>query len=200
MRILIIAIILLIVLSSISCQKDFSPLSLNNDKVIDLQIGNQFYYAFVSSTVDTTGIASVAEYSGIYKVNQDTLIHNQFYYIFNNTEIKRVDEKRLYVWNGIEEKIELEYNTHVGDTVEFLGRIAIIKEIKEVLLFGEIQKSYKVSSKSIYVNSKIEGTYATKFGLLNMSYREQTQNGGYSVVTQFLVGAKLSNHNYGILP
>lgn len=177
---------------ALSCEKDFSPLTLYPEQAVALNIGDIFYYHGHSVVHGSDSIWALAEWFGYDKVMGDTIVHDNRYFVLNHNILRRANKNKLYGFENGREVTLLDYDVQIGDTVDFFHSKVIVDDIRKKQVFNLNQTVISVSSERSFSDTLITGRYTRRFGLLTLS----KSNGQFSEGS-VLLGATINGIQFG---
>ncbi len=168
------------------CGELFEPDPPDPGPVVSLDVGTEYYFHHVEDS-DTTfrHIAIIG----------DTLIDDKTYAVFDNGHLKRVKDGVVYIKEGGDEIIEMNFRVAIGDSVRFNGTRMLVRNVQRKAVFGFSQSVITVESDGRSPDIHERGIYSTLYGTL--SHVRIMSSGA---VRDSLTGAVVSGKPYGEIP
>jgi hypothetical protein len=92
-----------------------------------LSIGNKWQY--IRYSYYDNGITSTTNYSTLVReVSGDTIINGDHYFVLGTLFLRYGDDNRLYQWQNSNENMIMDFNLIWGETFQYLGSTAYIRE------------------------------------------------------------------------
>jgi len=185
-------IIIFLLITLISCHKDFS--AINNDvqkkeDIISLKVGNNyFFHAYVS------GGSYYTDWYYTEVIYRDTIINGKKYHSYADGSSFRIEGNSVFENINGEDIIKFDFTVNVKDTITYNTLKLIVEEITEesVLTPQTIEKVFRTSNQGLSTQQIVRMAYSTRFGLISFSTEDGNRREGYH-----LIGAILDNKQYG---